>query len=296
MGPYLIADGDQTLVIEDSVNPACNTSIVAVAPASCSPTCVIDFAALTVFCNDNGTVSLQSDDFYEITIDATVANGGPTNNFVVLVNGLPAGTFAHGSGGTIILPADGSTPTIAIQDETETGCTVAQALPPLVPCTPPCMISATVNNILCNDNGTGNDATDDTYTFELLVNGQNISSAWELDNGTLSGNYGEVILMGPFSIVAGDQVLTVRDLVNPDCNFEVTATAPAPCSSCLQTVDAGSGFTLTCKDTVALLSATSSEPGTYQWTGPSGFVSSELTAMVSQPEPIISLPFIPIIA
>ncbi len=279
-GPFLISDGDQTLDIVDAADAVCTTQVIAPAPATCSPTCSISIATLNFLCNDNGTVSQQNDDYYEVQIDATVSNGGSTNNFEVFVNSVSQGLFVYGVGGTFNVPADGSSPTIEIRDETEIACTDSQVIGPLDPCTGDCVLQATVINVLCDDNGTGNDSSDDTYTFELLVVGQNTSGQWQLEGGGLSGDFGNLVLAGPYLISDGNQILTIEDVVNTDCEIEVTAMAPTACSSCLQTVDAGSGFTLTCADTTALLQATSSEPGIYEWTLGGGFVSNDLAVSV----------------
>ncbi|MGH1366803.1 MAG: hypothetical protein ACRBF0_24810, partial [Calditrichia bacterium] len=146
LGPFLISDGDQLLTLTDASNSNCTAFATATAPAACSPSCLISFATLDVLCNDNGTVAVQTDDFYEITIDASVVNGGGTNNFEVLVNGTPSGTFGYGTGGTITLPADGTSPEITIRDETETTCAVSQTIGPLDFCTDQCVLTATVSN------------------------------------------------------------------------------------------------------------------------------------------------------
>jgi len=46
----------------------------------------------------------------------------------------------------------------------------------VLPCQLPCSISATTTNIQCFDNGTPEDGSDDTYTFDLLVDGTNANS------------------------------------------------------------------------------------------------------------------------
>src|SRR5690606_34604535 len=136
----------------------------------------------------------------------------------------------YGTGGTINVPADGNSPVISIMDVTETYCTAEQQIGPLEPCTDECTINAVITNIQCDDQGTANDPDDDTYTFTLTVNGQNVSGGWTADGGSISGNYGDAISLGPFLIIDGNVTLIIEDSVNPECTDEVTATAPAPCS------------------------------------------------------------------
>ncbi len=282
-GPFLISDGDQVLTILDSENPDCSFEITAVAPPTCSDECELNITLLTVFCNDNGTVSDQNDDFYEITINAAAINGGPNNNFDVLVDGMPSGNFAYGTGGTISIPADGSSPTITIVDESIATCSEQQQVGPLVPCTDECQINANITNILCNNQGTGNDSSDDTYTFNLFVTGQNTSTGWISDDGNFSGVYGVSQQLGPFLILNGNQFITILDSANPDCNLQITAIAPPPCSDCPQSADAGAGGTLDCDNTSVILTATSSEPGTYLWTGPNMFEETTLSVTATEP-------------
>ncbi len=283
LGPFLISNGDQILTILDNENADCNFEITATAPPTCSDACEINFTLLNVFCNDNGTVSDQTDDFYEISINASEINGGPNNNFEVLVDGIPSGIFAYEVGGTITIPADNSSPTITIVDETIASCTAEQQIGPLVPCTDECQITANVTNIVCNDQGTGNDSSDDTYTFNLFVTGQNTSTGWISDNGSYSGTYGVNQQLGPFLILNGNQVITILDSENPDCSFQINAIAPPSCSDCVQTADAGQGGTLTCENTSVVLTATSSAPGAYLWTGPNMFEATTLSVSVSEP-------------
>ena len=230
LGPFLIADGDVVIIILDNENPECTDQTTIPAPPPCSDPCVITLDQLDVVCNDNGTASNQDDDFYEITINATATNPGPNNNFQVLVDGTPTELFAYGIGGTFTLPADGSSPVITVVDETETYCFAEQQIGPLDPCTDECTISASITNIECDNQGTDNDPNDDTYTFDLLVSGQNVSNSWMTDDGNISGTYGDVISLGPFLISDGDVVLIILDDGNPACTTQITATAPPACS------------------------------------------------------------------
>ncbi len=63
----------------------------------------------------------------------------------------------------------------------------------------------------------------------------------------------------------------------------ISINAPATCSSCPQTVDAGNGSTLTCNNTIANLNGSSSEIGIYLWTGPNSFSSTDLITTTTSP-------------
>lgn len=282
-GPYPIAGGDQLIDVEDIDNQGCITQLSAPAPATCSPTCAINITTLNVICNDNGTLSIQDDDFYEIAVNAAATDGGDTDNFVVLVDGVEVNIFSYGQGGTIILPANGSSPTISVRDETETDCIASSPIGPLTPCTDACTIQAEVTNIICNDQGTGNDSSDDTYTFDLRVTGQNTAGQWQSTDGSLAGTFGETISAGPYLISEGNLGIIVTDIENPDCLVQFTVMAPQACSFCRQTITTGQGATLTCAEPEAMLQATSSAPGSYEWTLNGSVVSTELNTVTTIP-------------
>ena len=90
------------------------------------------------------------------------------------------------------------------------------------------ILNVSIANINCDDNGTGNDSSDDTYTFEILVTGQNTSSGWISESGAFSGTYGVTQVLGPFLISDGDLTINILDAQNQDCNFETIITPPPP--------------------------------------------------------------------
>ncbi len=101
-------------------------------------------------------------------------------------------------------------------------------------CAPPCSITATATNVQCSDNGTPTDASDDTYSFDLMVNGESAGTGWTA-NG-LTGVYGQLLNQGPFNEPSGTNVSwDIAAIGNPDCttniNFVVPSCAvdPAPC-------------------------------------------------------------------
>src|SRR5690625_316105 len=94
-----------------------------------------------------------------------------------------------------------------------------------------CSITATLENITCNDNGSPADPTDDTYTVDLLVQAENSTAQqWYLSDGTIHGNYDIPRTLGPFRIANGDRHLTIIDLEDPRCITEITISPPEPCS------------------------------------------------------------------
>ena len=282
-GPFSIANGNLNFDLQDLTTLTCITSISVNAPAACSDPCVINFDLVDVICNDNGTITDPTDDFYEINIQASATNAGASNSFEIFANNISQGFFDYATGGMFTLPADGSAVQILIQDADEPLCSAEQDIGTLEPCNEDCSIIATISNIVCDDNGTGNDDTDDTFTFDLLVSGQNVGASWQSTDGSLSGTYGAVQNFGSFPIANGDFNFDLQDLTTLTCTASILVNAPATCSSCPQTVDAGIGSTLTCNNAIANLIGSSSEVGNYLWTGPNSFSSIDLTTTTSSP-------------
>ena len=282
-GPFLIANGDLNFDLQDLTTLTCTTSVSVNAPTTCSDPCIINFDLVEANCNNNGTITDPADDFYDINIQASAVNSGAANSFEIFANNTPQGTFDYATGGVFNLPADGSSVQILIQDTDEPLCSAEQNIGTLEPCNEDCSINATLSNILCNSNGTGNDDTDDTFTFDLLVSGQNIGVSWQSTDGTLSGTYGAAQNFGPFLITNGDLNFDLQDLTTLTCMTSVLVNAPVTCSSCPQTVDAGIGSTLTCNNTIANLNGYSSAIGNYLWTGSNSFSSIDLTTTTNSP-------------
>ncbi len=98
----------------------------------------------------------------------------------------------------------------------------------------PCSMTATIGTKTCNDNGTPNDPTDDTFTFQLTATGTNTSSGWHGMIGPnmapASGSYNQLTVLGPYPITNAQFDIWIMDNVDPNCQFDITITPPAPCS------------------------------------------------------------------
>src|SRR5687768_15444130 len=142
-------------------------------------------------------------------------------------------------------------------------------------------ISASVSNILCDDNGTGHTPADDVFYFDLLVTGQNAGTSWRSTDGTLQGLYGIALHCGPYLISTGGVQFDLHDYDVPTCWTSISVSAPASCSVCNQSIDAGTSGILDCINTELTLNGTSSEMGTYLWMGPNQFSENSLSVSVS---------------
>jgi hypothetical protein len=143
------------------------------------------------------------------------------------VTGIPAGTYY------LIMKADGnnqmtesdennnvlaSTTTFNITGGGGSNCAISNLIGTTIP---------------CNDNGTPNIATDDTYSFNMTISGTSgCGSGWTGGIAPFTtGTYGVGYGMGPYLISGGNTVLTIRDNVNPAITTLVTVVAPPTCSA-----------------------------------------------------------------
>jgi hypothetical protein len=97
----------------------------------------------------------------------------------------------------------------------------------------PCTISATVSNLVCQQNGTPSQPNDDTYTLQLTVNQIGLcGSAWITAGGAIqtATPYGQAKTMGPYPMSQASQTITVLDQINSAFTTIATVQAPAPCS------------------------------------------------------------------
>jgi hypothetical protein len=97
-----------------------------------------------------------------------------------------------------------------------------------------CAISNVIStNIPCNDNGTPNLATDDTYSFSMTIsNTGTCGTGWTGGIAPYTiGSYGVTYGMGNYPISGGNTVLTIKDNANPAITTTVIAVAPSTCSA-----------------------------------------------------------------
>lgn len=228
----IIADGSSIIIdFVDQNSDDCSISQTIGPLNPCSTNCQINFDQFEYVCNGNGTLSDPSDDFYEITINASAVNGSANNTYNVLINGIVSYNFEYNTVNTFTLAADGSSPIITIVDNEDNQCANPMTIGPLINCSDLCIISYAASNIVCDNQGTENDPTDDTYTFDVEISGVNLGAGWTNQDGSFTGNYNEVINYGPYLIVDGDFTLTIQDIEDADCTVEIIVAAPTACSS-----------------------------------------------------------------
>ncbi len=77
MGDISANSGIYTFSVFDDADPSCTTDVSIEVPKPCSPPCDLEYTFTVGECNDNGTPSDYSDDFYYVTVTVTGTNGLP---------------------------------------------------------------------------------------------------------------------------------------------------------------------------------------------------------------------------
>jgi len=226
----LDADGENFdfTITDDDTN--CNISGQIQDLVHCSSDCQLIIDQLSSVCNDAGTSSDPSDDFYEIEIVIAGVNVGSNGEFIFRVNGVIDGSYSYGDTVRITRPANGGTLDLNFSDSQITACVLSEELGPLDPCSDDCSISVEIVDIICDDAGTLNDESDDIFDAFIVVSGVNLgNSGWEGNDGS-TGDYGDTIRFGSFLISDGDISLQISDVDDPTCVFDLVLPAPEPCS------------------------------------------------------------------
>jgi len=235
--------GSITFTVELAIDPiggACLSYEVSGNYDCAVPTCQItpDMAA-NIVCNDNGTPTDPSDDTYtfDITVNGNSTFPGATNTFSDDQGnaGIAYGTtVSYGP-----FPIAGGNVTVNFTDTEQADCLgMMMAVAPATCSDDPagaCSITPDMaTNIVCNDNGTPEDPTDDTYTFDITVNGSNTfpgaTNTFSDDQGNTGIAYGTTVSYGPFPIAGGNITVNFTDTEQADCLGMMMAAAPDTCS------------------------------------------------------------------
>ncbi|MEP2173130.1 Ig-like domain-containing protein, partial [Nonlabens ulvanivorans] len=193
------ADGTPISITASFIgDPSCTFSLpepsAGLAPASCSPDCVISNiqTANASVCNNNGTPQDPSDDFFTTDIIVTFSNPPTTGTLnvtgdavisegVTALNGLPTSHTFTG----VQMVADGS-PIDLTASFSDSTCPLNVPAAGTAPAS--CSEDCSIDNIefvvgsdsICNDNGTVGDASDDFFTYDVMVTFTNVPATGAL--------------------------------------------------------------------------------------------------------------------
>ncbi|MGH1438402.1 MAG: SdrD B-like domain-containing protein, partial [Lewinella sp.] len=247
-GPYSISgsEGDEIIItITDSEDGACSTFISATTPEeTCSTDCVITVTEpQTVECI-GGETNTPDDDAFIFTVNVNGVNVGDQGwraedqygNVYFGEYGFSPNTFVDF--GPYSYTAYGGTSIILTVTDVENPDCGQGTLVLNVPnesCSQDCSINLDVEYIVCDDNGTEWDPSDDVFYAWVNITGDNASfQGWTTDDegradGDNTGYYG-LHEFGPYPISAGNHSLTIMDRVTDDCEATITLEAPGTCS------------------------------------------------------------------
>ncbi|MEQ8706085.1 MAG: gliding motility-associated C-terminal domain-containing protein [Phaeodactylibacter sp.] len=230
--------GDEiTLILTDSDDPSCSITFTIPNPAPCATTVNCDLTNPGLgftLCNDNGTPSDPSDDFY--TFPLNPVGTGLGGGYTVSVGGgtvsPPGGNYGSETTFTLTNIAPPAGISVIVTDNDDPNCTTNTIinLPPPCSTTPPCEL--TQSTVVTNQCVNG------SPVFELLVDGVGLGANYTINvnnaviPGNNAGNYGQIT---SFTIVptgpnVTEFIVTITDADDPTCT--ATTVVSNPCPSC----------------------------------------------------------------
>ncbi|MCG8327809.1 MAG: cohesin domain-containing protein [Chitinophagales bacterium] len=211
-GPFPSIDGSVDIQIVDVGNPACALDF-SIAPPECNMECDIEIQTNGPVCNDNGTPTDPTDDFYTFDLLVTGINVGGS---WAASNGQTGGYGIPTVFGPFLATED---ITIIIFDENDPDCTETITIQ-APDCTPQdCFINPIVEILSCDDNGTPDEFSDDSYEISFLVNSINTAgSTYTLEflGVPVNGTYGTPLVITE-TLDVGSYDVTIVDDNDPSC-------------------------------------------------------------------------------
>jgi hypothetical protein len=245
--PGTAGAGDLNLTITDDNSGSCTLSVMVTDPGNCSPNCEITASGLAnIQCNNNGTVTDDTDDYITFELNPTGFNLGTSYT----VSGATLTPSGGNYGAAITYQTNPGTAgagdlNLTITDDSNGGCTLAVTVTDPGTCSSTCNLSATgFSNLLCNNNGTPYDPSDDYFTFDLnptgvnlSTNGYNVSSSVTISPS--SGTYGSAASFStPIGSAGnGNLTITVTDKDDAGCTASSNLVDPTPSPTIASTTD-----------------------------------------------------------
>lgn len=224
----------------------CTFSDVLVNPGGCSNNCLLSLETLEITCNDNGTPSDNSDDFYQLDLLVSGTNVNDTYTAAIqpfevdaqILNYNTPYQFSTAPGSADDLMGWGFT--FFDTQEQCGGITLNGTFSG--PCSDACGFSSVdISDVQCNDNGTDADPSDDFITFNLEVMGNNLSDTYLIRSADgaidLTPGIGSSLTLTPFSTNAGSAggeqqfyTITLEDATIASCQTQEVLVNPGSCS------------------------------------------------------------------
>jgi hypothetical protein len=234
--------GDVILTIKDMSDNTCLITTVIQDPGSCSTLCeIVDPQFNNLVCNDNGTNDVPIDDFLEFSLDP-VGIELSTSYFVSLDTGAIIPEFAPYDTASYFTLYSGSATQdsieLHVQDSLMPSCFYDLTIISPGTCSPECKIlDANLDTILCNNNGTPSDVSDDRIEFTMAPHGYNLNKNYTVivSSGTIMPTMGAFEKDQLFNLQAGsagngDVIVKVKDIFDQTCPLDVEINDPGTCS------------------------------------------------------------------
>ena len=211
-----------------------------------SPPCDLTVEVSEIVCDDNATAS-TADDLFSFIL---TVSGKDSGSWTTTINGQNfTGDYNTAVAVGPFFIADGAA-SFVISDTQDQNCTsILTTVAPTEDCIQNCQLGTNVLNVLCDDNGTPMDPSDDVFTFDVVVSGINTSTGWAANDPAFTiGNYGDTVSFGPYAIADGDIELMIIDLGDGDCNASIEVSAPLTCSNDMPCLLVGIPSNIQCHD------------------------------------------------
>jgi uncharacterized repeat protein (TIGR01451 family) len=196
--------------------------------------CYISTPDISTVCNNNGTDSNPNDDTYTYRLTASGSNTSTTFNITGddVRSGLSYGA-QQGAFGPFLI-SDGSK-TIRLVDGVDATCLRNGVVNAPAPCSvpPPCSLNTPTTNVVCDNKGTPNDASDDRFGYTISVGGVTLSSSYSISGGDTRSGLAYNSTQGPFGEFAlGGSAITLnlRDTADSACTISTSITPPTECA------------------------------------------------------------------
>ena len=196
----------------------CNTTFVVQPTGPCGD-CDIVLEASDPVCADNGTAD-AADDTYTVTIDITNL-GESSVGYMVRIPGEDQDRIGQYPGQITLTRLISEGPLeLTFVEMTNDLCRETITIVPPASCSP-CELSARISERTdCDQNGTPFDATDDTFTATIVVEGANAGATWTAtatDSTTYTGTFGVATTL-TLPADGGSTNLTIVSDADADCS------------------------------------------------------------------------------
>jgi hypothetical protein len=219
--------------IVDNADVQCTDNIDIGPLNNCSDQCVLNAVIESIECKNPGSTPSPNDDFYEITLKASLINGGTSTSFKVITESGLMFTGTYNVSLKIILPADNLPHKLTFVDNIKVDCKQIIDLNPLTPCSGPCEVEVKIISVVCNSNGTTNDSSDDFYdvtiSAKLINGGTSDSYKATVDGMNFNGIYGTNLKI-QLPADGKTHLINVVDLISVECKGNVQTDLLIPCS------------------------------------------------------------------